>query len=311
MKKVFIKSAISITCQDTFLNENLAAQPMSAMDERALQEPNYRDFIAPAMIRRASKMMKMSLASSQACMEQAKADELGAIIVGSGLGCMMDTEKFLKTSITAEAGSLLPPGAFIQSGHNSVSGQIALLLKNQKYNMTHVQKGLSFEYALMDALLRIKEGDQAVLLGGVDEKIDLLDHLAEAVNAPVELKSQLAEGCSFFVLGDESSEVEVVDVRRVPTAMIEASVASVLEMHAMKLENSLGNFVGLNEVPTADLSFPHSIYTEWIGRYFSSSSFGFHLAYDKLKNEGQSGDFTLLINLSDASNSALTLLRRV
>ncbi|MCV9387182.1 beta-ketoacyl synthase chain length factor [Reichenbachiella ulvae] len=312
MRKVFIQSAVSITCQPSFLNENLYELKIGKANDLALLEPNYKDFIPPAMIRRASKMMKMSLASSQACMQQAGVEDLGAIIVGSGLGCLMDTEKFLKSSILAEEGSLIPPLSFIQSGHNSVSGQIALQLKNQRYNMTHVQKGLSFEYALMDAMLRIKEGDQAVMLGGVDEKIDVLDELAKAVDWPEDMRNELAEGCSFFVLKDESDAgIEVADVKIVSTSKIEVELEALLQAHDLRVDDSIGNFVGLNEVQEADLDINHQLYTQWIGRYFSSSAFGFHLAYDKLKNEGKAGDFSVVINLSNAQYTGLTLLRRV
>ncbi|UXP30771.1 beta-ketoacyl synthase chain length factor [Reichenbachiella agarivorans] len=313
MRKVFVKSAVSITCLDTFLKENLEEVKKSVFVEKKLVEPNYKDYIAPAMIRRSSKVMKMSLASSQACMEGTDAEDLGAIIVGSGLGCLMDTEKFLHSSITAESDSLIPPLAFIQSGHNAVSGQIALQLKNQQYNMTHVQKGLSFEYSLLDAVLRIKEGNKAVMLGAVDEYIVHLDELAQRMAWPDELREQLSEGCSFFVLSEEETDaaIEVLEVKTVQTQNLIDELDTLLAGHSLTFESSLSNFVGFNELPVVDLEFPHQVYTEWVGRYFTSSAFGFHLAYDTLKNRGKSGDFCTVLNFSDAQFSSIVVLRRV
>ena len=50
-----------------------------------------------------------------------------AIITGTGLGCLEDTEKFLTAMVTNKE-EFLTPTSFIQSTHNTVSAQIALLL---------------------------------------------------------------------------------------------------------------------------------------------------------------------------------------
>ncbi|MBU2913006.1 beta-ketoacyl synthase chain length factor [Reichenbachiella agariperforans] len=312
MRRVFIKSAVSISVLDSFLQEDLSQLSVSPNGAWTLKEPNYRDYVAPAMLRRASKMMKMSLASSQTALEQSGIQSPDSIIVGTGLGGMTDTVKFLEGSIRAEEGSLIAPGAFIQSGHNSVSGQIALLLKNQQYNMTHVQKGLSFEYALLDAMLRVKEGDDAVLLGAVDEKIGVLDQLAERMTWPEDMRRQLSEGCSFFVVeGEAATGVEIVEVKISKTEDLLSNLDRLLEPHSLNLTDSVQNFVGYSELPKADLPFAHQVYTDRVGRYFSSSAFGFHLASDTLKHQGKPGDFATVIHFSDLQFSSIMLLRRV
>ncbi|PIB36172.1 hypothetical protein BFP72_12585 [Reichenbachiella sp. 5M10] len=311
MKKVFVKSAVSISCLDGFLGENLNDQLSEGVIERSLIEPSYREYITPAMIRRASKLMKMSLASSQAAMTKANLEKTSSIIVGSGLGCLADTEKFLKTSILAEEDSLIPPTAFIQSGHNAVSGQIALLHKNQSYNMTHIQKGLSFEYALMDAKLRLHEGDTSVLLGAVDEKIDTVEELADRMLWPKEIKSQLSEGCSFFVLTEEKTDVEIVSVRMVDTGELESQYRAVLEEYGLHESVAIERYVGYNETLNQELSWSHVVYTDVVGRYFSSSALGFHLAYDALRAQASVGDYAAVINVSDREFSSIMILRRV
>ncbi len=92
-----------------------------------------------------------------------------AIITGTGLGCVEDTEKFL-TSMIKNNEEFLTPTSFIQSTHNTVAGQIALLLKCHSYNFTYVHRGISFETALIDAITQIKTGEFGnVLVGGFDE----------------------------------------------------------------------------------------------------------------------------------------------
>ncbi len=132
-------------------------------------EPNYRDFISPDILRRMGRLIKMGIASSRICLEDAGCKMPDAIITGTGLGCMEDTEKFLTTMVRNKE-ELLTPTSFIQSTHNTVSAQIALLLKCHNYNFTYVHRGWSFESALLDAMIQLRNGRAStVLAGGMDE----------------------------------------------------------------------------------------------------------------------------------------------
>ena len=46
----------------------------------------------------------------------------------------------------------------MQSTHNTISSQIALHLKCNKYNSTYTQQGISFESGLFDTYLQFKLG---------------------------------------------------------------------------------------------------------------------------------------------------------
>src|SRR5690606_30659745 len=126
------------------------------------------------------------------------------------------TEKFLTIIITNDE-EVLTPTAFIQSTHNTVGAQIALGLKCKSYNNTYVHGAISFESALMDALLLIqKEEAKNVLVGGVDE---LGSEFVDAVRMledqhPQGIKVPIGEGASFFGLSSEYKKeaVELVDV---------------------------------------------------------------------------------------------------
>jgi 3-oxoacyl-(acyl-carrier-protein) synthase len=64
----------------------------------------------------------------------------------------------------------LTPTSFIQSTHNTVAGQIALLIGCHNYNFTYVHRGISFESALIDAMTQLRTGEfSSVLAGGTDE----------------------------------------------------------------------------------------------------------------------------------------------
>lgn len=179
------------------------AEPLSDQGYFSALHPNYKDYINLAALRRMSPVIRMGLASSKVCMEQAGLDLPDAILVGTGLGCVRDTAKFLNQVIDNKE-ELLNPTAFIQSTHNTVSGQIALLLGCRAYNLTFSQKSISFQTALLDGMLMLEEGEAgSILLGGIDEVVDESFQLLEKNGC---LVGPAGEGSNFFVLSSRSSE---------------------------------------------------------------------------------------------------------
>jgi len=152
---------------DTFLgNSQITCQPLLLA-----QEPDYKDYVPANMLRRMSHIIKMGIVAAKISLQQAELENVDAIITGTGLGCFEDTDKFLKTIIENNE-QLLTPTSFIQSTHNTVAGQIALLIKCHNYNFTYTQQGLSFESALIDADMFLNENKNSnVLVGGLDEAI--------------------------------------------------------------------------------------------------------------------------------------------
>jgi F0F1-type ATP synthase membrane subunit c/vacuolar-type H+-ATPase subunit K len=133
------------------------------------QEPDYAGIIPPMQLRRMSKAVRMGIGAALACLGAAKPD---AIATGTTMGCVQDTEVFLN-KLVAQEERMLTPTAFIQSTHNTVAGQIALLTGCRGYNTTISQRGHSFEGAVMSAALYLAEHpEHAILCGGVDELTD-------------------------------------------------------------------------------------------------------------------------------------------
>lgn len=216
-KSVYINSVGSVSAQKTFDNATFLDEivPYEATELRVV-DPDYKAYISPAAARRMAKGIKMSTVSSQTALKEAGIENVDAIIVGTGLGCLDDSVKFVSDIINNQE-QFLTPTRFIQSSHNTVAGQIALGLGCRGYNFTYVNSTVSFESSLLDAQMQL-ESDEAknILVGGVDEMVDyhvkshrLIGHFK---NEPMRLETLLSsktegsimsEGSHFFVLSNE------------------------------------------------------------------------------------------------------------
>ena len=133
------------------------------------EEPDYRQIIPDANLRRRiGRIVRMGLAAASGCVGRADGVKLDAVIASTALGCLADTEKFMKEMIEREE-SMLNPSAFIYSTFNTVAGQIALVRGIRAYNMTYVNGGCSFNDAMRDAALCIAEGMDNILVVAYDE----------------------------------------------------------------------------------------------------------------------------------------------
>jgi len=254
---MYLGAPTCISFQDTFGNEN----PWNSLElvtaESQLIQPNYKEYVSPSSLRRMSTVLKMGVAGGKSSLQKSGLENCDAITVGTGLGCVRDTLKFLK-AVYADHESGLSPTAFIQSTHNSIAGQLALLLGNHGYNMTHVQGALSLGYALSDAELLIGEGDaKTVLVGAVDEKTDelveLLAKLSETINYPL---PEVGEGGAFFLASNEKLD------------------SSLAKMVSLSLTDKISDEVDL-VLSNTDDGFN---YTQFSGEHFTSPGFGLFMA---------------------------------
>ncbi|MDR2802620.1 MAG: beta-ketoacyl synthase chain length factor [Prevotellaceae bacterium] len=141
-----------------------AAAALPEGNRRTAREPDYKKYIPDANVRRRmSRVMKMGVAAAMHCLSQAGRTPAGAIITATGLGCLVDTEKFLR-NIMENGEYLLNPTPFTQSTFNTIGAQAAIALKNTNYNITYVHRGFSFENALLDAMMKIQDGEAAQVL---------------------------------------------------------------------------------------------------------------------------------------------------
>lgn len=160
-------------------------------------------------------------------MKESNTATFDSIITGTGMGCIDDSDKFLK-AILDNNEEFLTPTSFIQSTHNTVGAQIALGLQCKSYNFTYVNGSVSFESALLDAKLKIDENEaSSILIGGIDEINDytvslfkLAGFIKEEIESPNDLLNSTttgvvySEGATFFVLEDkkDSTYAEILDI---------------------------------------------------------------------------------------------------
>jgi len=167
--KVHITSIKQISAQQPLVDDWFE-QPVFYTEPyvRAL-EPDYKQYFTPNEARRLGKILKRALLVSRQAMSESGVPD--AIITGTGLGCIENTEIFLG-KLVREGEELLNPTHFMQSTHNTISSLIAIDAKCYAYNTTYAHKGISFECALQDAFMQCRDAINCVstvLVGAHDE----------------------------------------------------------------------------------------------------------------------------------------------
>ena len=316
MNKVYVAGVGAISAQKTYDNTEFLDE-ITEYNNTVVPavDPVYKDFIPPAAARRMAKGIKMGVVASKIAMDEAGLETVDAIITGTGMGCVRDSEKFVSAIIDNNE-EYLTPTSFIQSTHNTVAGQIALGLECKGYNFTYVHSGVSFESALLDASLQLENNEaNSILVGGVDELGDhtvkihrLINHIKPdpvTINTVFSSETEgavFSEGANFFVLSNQITKncaAEVISVETYNTIRNEnlAEVA-VAFLKNLKLEVSdvdvvlLGNngdvtfdayFEILSNGIFADKTQVH--YKHLCGEYNTASSFGFWVASKILKRQ--------------------------
>jgi 3-oxoacyl-(acyl-carrier-protein) synthase len=155
---------------------------------------------------------------------------------------------------------LLTPTSFIQSTHNTIGAQVALLLHCNNYNNTFVNGGSSFECSLLDAQMLLQEGEaQNVLVGGIDEITDISHSILSrfglykqgAVSNTnlynADSKGTIAgEGSAFFLLTNEASGNDLAKLDAVATFYKPGSHAAV--------EQQIESFLAAQDLSMYDIS---------------------------------------------------------
>ncbi|HRN55323.1 MAG TPA: beta-ketoacyl synthase N-terminal-like domain-containing protein [Agriterribacter sp.] len=253
---MYIQATAGISPQRSF--EQLLSGPAVHTGNRLrCMEPDYARIIDPKMIRRMSRIIKMGVAAAIDCLQASSTKMPGAVITGTAYGCLADTEAFL-TKMIENGEELLTPTPFIQSTHNTVGAQIALLLKCHNYNNTFVHRGFSFESALLDAITLLREQHApTVLVGGVDELTDTSFRLLSRFGLYKKnitdntslydgnTKGTIAgEGAAFFLLAAQPSGNDYAQLNGLCTfykpgsaAGIEKNIHDFLSAHGTRVED--------------------------------------------------------------------------
>jgi 3-oxoacyl-(acyl-carrier-protein) synthase len=133
-------------------------------------DPDFKQYLALNTARRLGKILKRALVVSKKAMEESGVSNLDAIITGTGLGCIENTEIFLE-KLVRDGEELLNPTYFMQSTHNTISSLIAIDTKCHAYNNTYAHKSISFECALQDAFMQMQAHHITTALVGAHDEL--------------------------------------------------------------------------------------------------------------------------------------------
>ncbi|ASV29828.1 beta-ketoacyl synthase N-terminal-like domain-containing protein [Maribacter cobaltidurans] len=308
-KEVYINSIGSVSVQKTFNNSEFLNEIVDyeGISVKAV-DPNYKEYIPPAAARRMAKGIKMSAVSSQNAMKEAGLENVDAIIVGTGLGCLGDSEKFVRDLLDNDE-QYLTPTKFIQSSHNTVAGSIALDMGCKGYNFTYVHSNISFESSLWDAKLQLANNEaEKILVGAVDEVVDhhvithqFIEHIKKE---PVSMRDVLnsgtkgivfGEGSHFFVLSNkkqQSTYSKLLDMGIYNTLSndeVSETIRHFVEKNGASIKDLDGVILGNNGDVEHDTIYhelgtslfheiPQLVYKHLSGEYDTASGFAFWLA---------------------------------
>jgi 3-oxoacyl-[acyl-carrier-protein] synthase II len=305
-----------------------------------VNEPNYADLLgAGGELRRMSRLVKMGMYASQQCLNNSKTNTFDALVVGTGLGGVDCSQKFLTTMVENEQGTQSPT-PFIQSLPNSIAGQIALKHSCYGYVMTYVHRGFSFETALIDGLMLLNERKNiSVLVGGLDE---LTNNYVELMRQAGHLKDSsknignteklsgvtLGEGATFMKISQKKSKSNVAKIlemellyhpneqnildtihKFLTTNKIEINSLDIVLLGACgdkKLDSKINKLSKLFD------SKPINYFKNQCGDYYTSSGFALQAAVDALQaiDNQKKPKYALIINHFRDINYSIYLIQK-
>jgi len=275
----YIKSASCISPQHTFLkraNWQEEVVPISEDGKMFITEIPYKEYIPANKLRRMKRNVRMGLTCAKDALQLAELEQPDAIIVGSSLGIVQDTENFLNQIIDQKE-EMLNPTAFIQSTHNTVAGSIALSIGCKKHNLTFSQLNASFEHSLLDGMLLMEDDESVnnVLVGAQDEltteNFDIYSNISKwkkdtkytNLYESNTAGSIAGEGAAYFVVSQEKSPVEIVDSELFYQAESETSTAlqAFLSRNNIKVSDIDAVMLGMNGDVNSDKAY-HDLMNE-------------------------------------------------
>lgn len=271
-------------------------------------EPVYKEFINPVQLRRMSRILKMGLGASTICLNNSPEIKIDAVIVGTGLACISDLEKFL-LSILNENEQSLSPIPFINSSHNTVAAQIAMNKRITGYNTTYCHRGASFENTLLDTLMLINEGEaKNVLAGGIDEYLqsynDIFNMLDYWKGKDNQNCTKFGEGAAFFILSNNRNKNTYAQLSGIHTFVnpknseeIYSTIINFLEKHHLNIDEVDLLISGRNNNCVTDEIYDYVenkliyknidivYYKNLSGEYMTSTGFAMWMASNILKQQ--------------------------
>ncbi len=314
---IYINGLSSISPQQTSTKKDFLSDVVQ-YNTNMLQciEPDYPKFMDTNALRRMSRVLKLGWAGARFCLEDAALEAPDAICIGTGKGCFKNTQIFL-FSIDENNERFVPPSPFIQSAHGSIASQVAIQTACKNYNMTYSHRAFSFESALLDAMMLLKEKKYTnVLLGGVDEIKEIqfntfdrigyykktgicnLDLLADQTKGTI-----AGEGSTFFLLEDHPANNTYAAIKNVHAFsnhkkhfQIEDVITSFLSKNNLSIQDIDAVVLGMNgdvefdgiyhELNASLFNDNRQVYYKHLcGDYLTSSAFALWMSTMMIKHK--------------------------
>lgn len=338
MKNIFVMGAEQISIQEP-LSEEWMENPISHDQPftRAVS-PDYRKYFKPLEARRYGELIKRAIVTSETVLRNSGMDSVDAIITGTGMGCVQDTEDFLM-SLCVDGEQMSKPSSFMHSTHNTISSAIAIRTRSHGYNITYSHRGVSFDYSLLDAYLQFRQGAiRNALVGSHDECTPSYFKIIEKTSYAGEaMKDTCAEASVSLTLSSDRNSgmcmISGMDILYRPTPKkVSAALGEILKEVGIQKKDIAGVITGINGNPTNDQYY--SQYEETLfkgmtllhykhifGECYSASGLGFYVAAKCLERRfippflvyrgpmaSKTPRYILLFNHSDGKTYSLILL---
>lgn len=308
--KVYIKTATQISMQQPLSEEWMTAPVEHTEPYVRSLDPNFRDWLNPLESRRMGKIMRRALVTAQKVMRDSGIQQPDAVITGTGLGCIENTELFLD-QLCREGEEMLKPTYFMQSTHNTISSLISIHDHLHGYNTTYSHKSVSFDSAFLDAYTQLQLGDiHTALVTGNDEMTPTYFSILQRagyVGQPGQVAAGEASVAMMLTTDPTDALCEVEEVRmsvkdlQLPSSPVDLLV---LGTNGVPQNDSLYQKVAqqLPEVETFE-------YKRLFGESYTVSGLGVYAAAHLL-NQGRA-DRVLFVNHSDNLNVTFITLKKV
>lgn len=313
--EIFIRAAETISPQDTFPGKDIPEAIKVHENVLKCVLPDFKHYFTSLNLRRLSTLVRSGNVCAIETLRSSGVDNPDAIITGTGLGCVEESEKFLHAMVDTEEG-MVPPTAFIHS-HNTIGAHIALNFESKGYNVLFAHKTVSFEAALIDSILHFNDSEASdILVGGFDEITSENYQLKKSIAQFKEIQctnldiktsktkgSIPGEGVSFFLLSDHPAPADYAILQSVNILSscrsddgIKVWLKRILSQFSLDFDAIDLILTGLNgDIENDDIykrllascfkKSVHGYYKHLCGEYDTASSFGLWFACKAVRND--------------------------
>lgn len=214
-QNIYVKAVAQISVQKPLCEEWMGSPILYTDPYVRASDPDFKEFVTPAESRRLGKILKRAVATSLTVVRGSGIACPDAIITGTGMGCIENTEHFL-SALCNDGEQFLKPTHFMQSTHNTISSFIGIYLKCNGYNATYSHRGISFESALLDAVMQIEEGTIRNALVGSHDEMSPIYYEFMKKSGYVDGKDEICSEAAVSVMleaGEECSGAECSSVK--------------------------------------------------------------------------------------------------